>query len=383
MEVGKFQMTTSNALSKDQADLLNRFYSIDISQVPLRKSARDSIWESFKKTKQIENEIHLLNTCPALVAELHKSIDTGNNVQSAVFSECVYAQTIANHFRLPIFRNQSASPFDFLKTEVTELNKMGLTARYTYSNKEETLILVQAGGSGGVDSALIFRKEGKVFAIEFKEPGAKTTEADLPKYGEDGFLKPSDAFTKKHPQFTSMIEEQFAKDLNFFEAQGSNINVFSKESLKVAVNGNYQGIKFADAICTEDSLGNLTIIPSDQIDKWATIEGEIRPAGRNPYKVWTPIHLRKKLSELGGKESNGTASLPMKVLVPAKPRGGTGISRYKIDSLFFVRALDVEVKGSLAVFNVGDVRQLNPTITAKMFFKNLNARDVKTYYGIK
>jgi hypothetical protein len=35
------------------------------------------------------------------------------------------------------------------------------------------------------------------------------------------------------------------------------------------------------------------------------------------------------------------------------------------------------------VFNVGDVRQLNPTIAAKMFFKKLNASDVKTYYGIK
>ena len=93
MEVGQFQMNATNALSEDQADLLNRFYSIDISQVPLLKSARDSIWESFKNSKQIENEFHLLNTCPALVAELHKSIDTGNNVQSAVFSECVYAQS--------------------------------------------------------------------------------------------------------------------------------------------------------------------------------------------------------------------------------------------------------------------------------------------------
>lgn len=205
-------MNGLQALSADQSDLLTRFYSIKISRVPLRKSARDLIWESFKISKQIEHEIDLLNICPALVSELHKSIDTGIIVQSAVFSECVYAQTLASHFQLSKFRNQSAEPIDFQHNEILAFKKMGIAPRYTYSNKGSSIVLVQAGGSSGVDSALIHRQDSKIFTIEFKEPGAKTTEADLPKYGEDGFLRPTTAFLAKHPQFTSMIEEQFAKN---------------------------------------------------------------------------------------------------------------------------------------------------------------------------
>jgi hypothetical protein len=244
-------------------------------------------------------------------------------------------------------------------------------------------VLVQAGGSSGVDSALIHRQDSKIFTIEFKEPGAKTTEADLPKYGEDGFLRPTKAFLAKHPQFTSMIEEQFAKKLNFFASQGSNINDFSTQSLKLAVNDNYQGVKFAEAICTEDQFGQLAMIPSDQIDRWARLEGEIRPAGRNPYKIWTPIQLTNKLKELGGETLDGTVRIPLDALTTAKPRGGTGTSRYKIGSLFFLRAPDVEVNGGIAMFRIDDVWQLNPTITAKMFFEKLSAEEVKTFYGVE
>jgi hypothetical protein len=376
-------MNGRQALSADQSDLLTRFYSVKISKVPLRKSARDSIWESFKTSKQIEHEIDLLNICPALVSELHKSIDTGNNVQSAVFSECVYAQTLASHFQLSKFRDQSANPIDFQHHEILAFKKMGIAPRYTYSNNGSSIVLVQAGGSSGVDSALIHRQDSKIFTIEFKEPGAKTTEADLPKYGEDGFLRPTKAFLAKHPQFTSMIEEQFAKKLNFFASQGSNINDFSTQSLKLAVNDNYQGVKFAEAICTEDQFGQLAMIPSDQIDRWARLEGEIRPAGRNPYKIWTPIQLTNKLKELGGETLDGTVRIPLDALTTAKPRGGTGTSRYKIGSLFFLRAPDVEVNGGIAMFRIDDVWQLNPTITAKMFFEKLSAEEVKTFYGVE
>lgn len=376
-------MNARHALSADQADLLSRFYSIDISKVPLRKSARDLIWESFKTSKQIENEIDLRNICPALVSELHKSIDTGNNVQSAVFSECVYAQTLASHFQLSKFRNQSVDPIDFQHNELLVFKKMGIAPRYTYSNEDSSIVLVQAGGSSGVDSALVHRQDSKIFTIEFKEPGAKTTEADLPKYGEDGYLRPTEAFLAKHPQFTSMIEEQLAKKLNFFASQGSNINDFSTQSLKRAVNDNYQGVKFADAICTEDEFGQLAMIPSDQIDTWARLEGEIRPAGRNPYKIWTPIQLIDKLQELGGEIVNGSVRISLDVLTTAKPRGGTGTSRYKIGSLFFVRAPDVELNSGIAMFDLDDVWQLNPTITAKMFFEKLSADEVKTFYGVE
>ena len=44
-------------------------------------------------------------TAPAIFAELNKSLDNKKNIQSAVFSECVYAQSLADKFNLSIFEN--------------------------------------------------------------------------------------------------------------------------------------------------------------------------------------------------------------------------------------------------------------------------------------
>jgi hypothetical protein len=372
-----------NALSSKQADLLARFYGQELSPISLNKIARDRIWDSFKRNKIIEQESVLLASCPALVSELHKSIDSGKNIQSAVFSECVYAQSLANHFQLPVFRNETVNPLEIDSEYLLSLKSMGLVPRYTYSNYDSSIVLVQAGGSGGVDSALISKKDNKIFTIEFKEPGAKTTEADLPKYGEDGFLQPTELFKTKHPQFTSMVEEQFAKNLNYFARQGTNVNDFSMESLKSAVNSNYQGLKFADTICTEDRSGKLTMIPSDEIDKWARLEGEVRPAGRNSYKAWTQKDLSQQITSRGGQIVNKVVTSPLASLSASKPRGGTGTSRYKIGSLYFVRSENVEVRGLFAEFNIDDVRQLIPTIAAKMFFENLDSNEVRDYYKVR
>ena len=35
------------------------------------------------------------------------------------------------------------------------------------------------------------------------------------------------------------------------------------------------------------------MMPVNQVQLWAELEGEIRPAGRNRYKVWTPAALNR------------------------------------------------------------------------------------------
>ena len=122
----------------------------------------------------------------------------------------------------------------------------------------------------------------------------KASEPDLPKYGEDGKIKITDNFIERYPQFKDMLLEQ--KNLNFFESMGHNINEFSDESVNLAVTNNYRK-KYADVLCTEDCYGNLVMMPVNQISIWANLEGEIRPAGRNHYKVWTP----KSTKEIFGK----------------------------------------------------------------------------------
>ena len=256
----------------------------------------------------------------------------------------------------------------------------GLVTRYMYRNASGSRMLIQAGGHGGVDGMLISVIDNNVFTIEFKEPGAKTSEPDLPKYGEDGMIVLTDAWAGRYPQFVPMMLEQMTPPLNFFERAGTNVHSFSPSSIRAAVSENYAGKKFADVICVEDRAEYLTMLPANQAHLWADTRGEIRPAGRNHYQVFTPRRLQHEIDRLGASVDRGMVKVSAEKLEAVGPRGGTGISRYKITPLFFVRARDVNTTRGIAEFKLADVRQLNPTISAHMFFRGLDVQAVRAHY---
>jgi hypothetical protein len=359
---------------------MKEFYALPKRHVGLVKKDRKSISEAYKRNRNSDiAEMHKVEF-PAIQAEIEKSLKTGKLEQGAIISECVYAQTLAKHLNLSEFANYELNP-NWLSDEIVALlSSYSLKPRYLYMNSIGSRILIQAGGPAGIDSALISVADKNIFTIEFKESLAKSSEADLPRYGEDGYLISDSKFAKKWPQFLSMIEEQLLKELNFFEHIGSNINDFSPESIKDAVNENYAGKKFADVICTEDNNGFLTMIPANQADVWGPLSGEIRPSGRNPYDVWTPNRLRLEILAKGGIINGEVVRMPIESLKATPPRGGTGISRYKVNSLFFIRAEHVSFVGNIVEFAWKDVKQNRPTIAAKMDFKGLNFDDVKNYY---
>jgi hypothetical protein len=216
--------------------------------------------------------------------------------------------------------------------------------------------------------------------IEFKEFYSRTSEPDLPKYGDDGFLITSEKFDRKHPQFKSMLEEQIAKKLNLLDSIGGNIGIFSAASIEKAVSENYTGSKKADVICTEDKFGNLVMLPANEVGQWAKLEGEIRPSGRNASSVWSHNRLLKDISSLGGKIQNGNVEVQTSLLKPRGEVGGTRKSGLKLNALFFVRVENIKTNGDLSIFNIDDVEQLIPSIAAKMKFKDLDYENVKNYY---
>ena len=178
-----------------------------------------------------------------------------------------------------------------------------------------------------------------------------------------------------------MLQEQMDSELNIFDASGSNVNGFSKESVIRAASESYTGAHHvADVILTEDKQGILTLFPSQDVGLWAQLKGEIRPAGKNAYKVWTPKLLKRTLKDLGATFDGHLVSINASELKTARPRGGVGLSRYKISPLFFVRKANVTINGAACEFRIEDIEQLNPTIAAHMFFKTLRYQDAKTHY---
>ena len=367
-------------LTKAQLELMTEFYAIPKSHINLVKHERDSIFEAYKRNRSSVIDENYKYKFPALQAEIDKSLKSGKLIQSAIFSECVYAQTLANHFQLKEYTDYGLNPM-WLSLEILALlNSYSLKARYIYRNSEGTRILVQAGGPGGIDSALISVIDTNVFTIEFKESLAKVSEADLPRYGEDGLLIKDEKFSNDWTQFMSMVEEQLVKRLNFFDHIGSNINDFSPASIQEAISENYTGKKFADVICTEDNVGFLTMLPSNQAYIWGSLQGEIRPSGRNSYKVWSPKELLKSLKEIDAVIEGNAVTIKLSNIIATKGRGGSEITRFKISPLFFVRAGKIKFEKNKATFNLDSVAQLNPSITAKMNFKGLKVDEVRKFY---
>lgn len=368
-------------LTREQREIMSEFYAAGPTKVIFNKAERNDLWR--KATARSNNfSFETLKTkCPALEHQIRRSYLSGNNIQSAVFSECVYAQTFANMMGLTKFVNCYETS-GFIPSSIERLlSTYHLTPRYVYSTNDKKRMLIQAGGCDGIDSALITVIDLVIYTIEFKEPGAKTSEPDLPKYGEDGVLVVTEKWLCANPQFKAMLQEQ--EGLNFFEVMGRNINNFSKESIDIAVSNNYTGRKkFADVIVTEDIKGDLVMLPTNQASMWAEIEGEIRPAGRNHYKVWTPQALKKFLIGKGAKISDSKVAIDINELEERRERGGNRrLSGYKITPLFFVYVEDCIVYYPTVFFDISNVRQLNPTIAGKMFFTRLVHENVKNFYG--
>lgn len=369
-------------LTKQQMEIMKEFYSVPPKKIAFNKSKRNVLWKkAMARSFEIDFDM-LKEKCPALEHQIRRSYETGNNIQSAVFSECVYAKTFADIMGLQEFFNCYENKNCIPEAISALLSSYSLVPRYVYSSYDKRRMLIQAGGCDGIDSALITVKDLQIYTIEFKEPGAKTSEPDLPKYKEDGILRLTEEWLGKYPQFKRMLEEQ--EGLNFFEVMGRNVNNFSKESINIAVSNNYLGKKkYADVICTEDVKGNLVMIPTNQVSIWAETEGEIRPAGRNHYKVWTPKALRKFLTQKGADINENTVRINKGNLNERRERGGNRrMSGYKITPLFFIYLNDCAETDGVIVFDINNVRQLNPTVAGKMFFKNLLYSDVKKFYRI-
>ena len=374
-------MSKPTRLSDAQRNILSLFYSKPKHKIAIKKADRKIIWDDFVVNRNIKNYAFLEKEVPAFFSELNKALAAGKNLQPAVFSECVYAQSLAHQFSLSKFTNMSQTKgLNFHNDTLNKIKSTGLAVRYCYSNSDESNLLFQAGGAGSVDCALISQVEKNLTMIEFKEPYARTSEPDLPKYGEDGYLISSPEFDKNYPQFKLMLAEHINENLNVFRHLGSNESVFSTKSIEYAVLNNYSGSKFADVICTEDSSGYLVMMPTEHVSRWAKLEGEIRPSGRNSYKVWSPKELLKSLKEIGAVIEGNTVTIKLSNITATKGRGGSEITRFKISPLFFVRAAKIKFERNKATFNLDSVAQLNPSITAKMNFKGLKVDEVRKFY---
>lgn len=153
-------------LTKAQKEVVQEFYNITPIKVIFNKKDRADLWKKAMK-RNILDWKYIRNVCPALENQIQKSYKGNHNIQSAVFSECVYAQTYANMLKLDKFvicdEDSNFIPRDILSL----IKSYNLFPRYAYFSENKNRMLIQAGGCNGVDSALITVVDLVIYTITF------------------------------------------------------------------------------------------------------------------------------------------------------------------------------------------------------------------------
>lgn len=307
--------------------------------------------------------------------EVKKQFENGMALQPCILTECFVAQTLADHLHLDKYidlDDLSASVPTQLAGAIYAAQGYsdGSKFRYCYYNGHYDALVFQCGASGTVD--IVFTKFHLSIRIEIKEQLSKLEECDITGlYDENGHLVVGEEFKRKRSKYVPYVI-LFNALTNVFEMEGHNFgfsNYLEDEKAKLII-ADALDMKVVDLFVLV--VGNkLVPVLSDYLFDFVTFEGsEIRTAGRNHGKVFTPEFAKRKIALLGGTiTADKYVSLPFRPESKVKGRGLGEYTRYGIGSLLFVKLDETEINNGWISFPFTALCQKKPSISI-----HLNAR---------
>lgn len=332
----------------------------------------DSLMNSFGALKNELLKSH------AAALEIKKQYANGKGLQPATITECFICQTLADKLGLDRMQDYDDASSDHLPMYIVKSltryhpkDEDKSVPRYVYfkTNQMNGYFLAQCGGPSTIDA--ILNKDGIGIRIEFKEQNSKAEEPDITGlYDEDGKLTPNDDFRVKHPNYLPLIEA-FNQNTDIFAIAGSNFSLsgYLNESLKARIINKVVGAKEIDLYVFQYKDKLVPILPSELLMRMSFSGSEIRPAGRNYTKAFTPKNLDALLKAKGAFIYMEPIKGKRRVIISkadieyATARGGSAITRVKLNALYFVKIENVVDDGYYCSFDYEDILQLKPTIS--------------------
>lgn len=263
-----------------------------------------------------EEIMELLNKAPAMRQGFSASYYSGKYLQPGYLTEINVCATLAKMMKLNYDNN------------ISEPN-----LRHLYSN--DGVYLKEYGGCGMSDIQLI--SNDTIITIEVKEPLSLGGDFDLG-ITEEGKLLPKIALNREFPESAQKILDDFNKIDSVFNHLGHNIPLSNAEYLKGMLDS-YLGDKQIDYIATYSNAdGELIYFPSSEIYNHVDFKGsEIRTAGKNKVKVYTPEAFKKAMLDIGCSIDNtGLVTIPKDKIEYRVARGSNGcITGIKINPIFY------------------------------------------------
>lgn len=344
----------SNKQIKDIEDFYNKNYNKyeDISDF---YSSNPTIARNIKRIKSVK-------------CEVERQFHLKKRLQSGTLCECVMAETIAKMYNLNCFADIFHTyirdlPANILYKLRDDNNK--ILCRYIYYNPDDlNKFLIQYGNPTRYDADLYLNDE--IVKIEFKDKIARAGEKET-EYDNNGKLIYSEQFAEDNPDYIPLIN-RFNEDYNIVDIEG-NYQIEDEEDRKAILKSYFRSLGFETLVSIDDD-NQLIAITEDCIDipdedAFLSLAGsEIRRAGKNSYRVFTPELLLRCIEEDDGTVSGQTVSIPAEKMTDRTNNGR--ITGKKINHLFYVSIENVNDEYGNYLFSIESVKQLKPTLCVHM-----------------
>ncbi len=292
----------------------------------------------------------LLKRSPAMFRSFSSCYDSGKNLQPGYLTEINICATLAKLYQLDYVEN------------ITELN-----LRHLYSNEFYTL---KEYGNCDASDIYLTNSQGKTITIEVKEPLSLGGDFDLC-ITEEGKLYPKLAAGRIFPEAAQKILDSFNENDNIFNHLGHNIPLTNSDYLENIMNS-YLNNKQIDYIATYSKDNGLIYFPANELIKHVDFKGsEIRSAGKNKVKVYTPKAFREAMNSVDCILIKDTVAIPKDKVEYRYARGSNGrISGIKINSIFYFEMKDIFKEDELYYYTkISSGKQLKQSISVHLNIK--------------
>ncbi len=344
----------SNRQIKEIEDFYNKNYDKygDINQF---YSSNVTVARNIKKVKSVR-------------CEVERQFSLKKRLQSGTLCECVMAETIAKMYNLDCFADVFHTyvrdlPANILYRLRDDNNR--ILCRYIYYNSDDlSNFLIQYGNPTRYDADLYLNDE--IVKIEFKDKIARAGEKET-EYDNNGKLIYTSKFAEENPDYIPLIN-RFNEGYNLIDIEG-NYQIVNNADNKAILRSYFRNLGFEILVSIDDN-NELIAITEDCIDmpdgrEFLSLNGsEIRRAGKNSYRVFTPELLLRCIEKVDGIVSEDIVSIPIDNMTDRTNNGR--VTGKKINHLFFVSIENIKEENGNYLFSVKNVKQLKPTLCVHM-----------------
>ena len=284
----------------------------------------------------------LVAECPSVIIALKEAFQQ-HNLQPSILTEYAAFSILAQKLGLN-----------------TIIKPNSTTCRCIYTRPQRDIELRQYGGCQNLDGE-IYKYNQLVRRLEVKQKEARTMDSDLGVV-KNGHIEVRDDIKETWAEYVPFIE-----NINFWDHLGHNIKLNNIDINKQIASAYLKKYGYIEMLIFGDK-GLYYMSASEYMQHLSYNKSEIRTCGKNATAIYNIDVFMNWLMANQGNNVNGIITLPFKNVVPSIARGGTYVSRYKMNYIFWVPAEKAKIQGDYISFPKSALKENKPNASIHAVF---------------